>query len=160
MVHPPCHSLVRLGNRLVFFFPSQWKASEIQSLKPPAKVMFRAFCWTCSKSSRAGLIPFLVSTAEAAVPQGQQLWGLYTATCPGEGLGLPWFAMRGWRIARERCRSCPPRGTLTGLVSHFLLSTALTTDGCTERTCICPSCVMSMPLGRGFAEQDKEGRGS
>lgn len=149
VIHP-CHSPIRLGNRLIFFFPRQWKATELQSLKPPAKVMFRAFRWTCSKSSRAG----------AAVPRGEQLCGLYPATCTGEGLGLTWVAVWVWTVERERCKACPPREALMSLISHFLLPTALTTDGCTEGTCIRPRGVVSTPMGWGFAEQDKEGRGS
>lgn len=120
MGNPPCHSPIRLGSRLIFFFLSQWKTTEIQSLKPPVKVMFRAFHWTCSKSSRAGLISLLVSIAEAAVPQGEQLWGLYMATCTK---GRPWANLVPgvwWRVEREWCTSRPLHGALTGLVSRFL----------------------------------------
>lgn len=92
--------------------------------------MFKAFHWTCSKSRRAGLISLLVSIAEVAVPQGEQLWGLYMATCTkgrpwanlvpgvwvegGKGMVHSWSSTWG---------SHDPRVT-------FLIT--LTTDGCAE----------------------------
>lgn len=73
--------------------------------------------------------------------------GLCTATCTREDLGERGsWCVCVWRVGRDWCTSCPPCRPLRSLLSYCLSPTALTTDGCTEWTCISPNCVMGVCL--------------